>query len=161
MPTLGRQIRSFILPVFVVLIVPYWVLNAAAIPPHSSPVITWLFRLAGLVVGGLGLALFSWCISLFVQIGQGTLAPWDPTRRLVAVGPYRLTRNPMITSVVLMLLGEALFWRSIPVAVWSGLFILINHLYFILVEEPGLERRFGDDYRAYKKQVPRWFPRLS
>jgi len=160
MPTLGRQIRSFILPVFVVLIVPYGVLNAAATPPPPSPLLTWLFRLAGLAVAGLGLALFSWCLSLFVRVGQGTLAPWDPTRHLVAVGPYRHMRNPMITSVVVMLLGEALFWRSGPVALWAGLFILINHLYFILVEEPGLERRFGDDYRVYKKTVPRWLPRL-
>ncbi len=154
-----RQIRAFVLPVLVVLVVPYGLLNAAATPSHPSSLITWLFRLAGLIVGGLGLALFSWCITLFTQIGQGTLAPWDPTRRLVAVGPYRLSRNPMITGVALMLLGEALFWRSGQVALWAGLFILINHLYFVLSEEPGLERRFGDDYRAYKQQVPRWLPR--
>ena len=154
-----RQIRAFVLPILVVLVVPYGVLNAAATPSHPSPLITWLFRLTGLVVGGLGLALFGWCISLFAQIGQGTLAPWDPTRHLVAAGPYRLSRNPMITSVALMLLGEALFWRSGSVALWAGLFILINHVYFVLAEEPGLEKRFGDDYRAYKKQVPRWLPR--
>ena len=36
------------------------------------------------------------CITLSVRIGKGTLAPWDPTFSLVAVGPYRYTRNPMI-----------------------------------------------------------------
>ena len=161
MTNLGRQIRAFVLPVLVVLIVPYGVLGAAAIPPHPSPFVTWLFRLIGLTVAGLGLTLFSWCIALFARIGQGTLAPWDPTRHLVAIGPYRLIRNPMITSVAVMLLGEALFWRSGAVALWAALFVLINHLYFILAEEPGLERRFGDDYRTYKQQVPRWVPRLN
>jgi protein-S-isoprenylcysteine O-methyltransferase Ste14 len=45
---------------------------------------------------------------LFAKVGQGTLAPWDPTRNLVAVGPYRFVRNPMISGVALMLMGQAL-----------------------------------------------------
>jgi protein-S-isoprenylcysteine O-methyltransferase Ste14 len=41
------------------------------------------------------------------------------------------------------------------------LFFAINHVYFILSEEPGLEKRFGQEYLEYKKNVPRWIPRLK
>ena len=93
------------------------------------------------------------------RVGRGTLAPWDPTRRLVAEGPYRHVRNPMISGVLLMLVGEALLSRSGVLALWAGAFLLINHTYFLLSEEPGLERRFGDSYRVYRAHVPRWIPR--
>jgi protein-S-isoprenylcysteine O-methyltransferase Ste14 len=37
--------------------------------------------------------------------------------------------------------------------------VIINTVYFILAEEPALERQFGNDYRRYKQHVPRWLPR--
>ena len=112
-----------------------------------------------LVLGGAGFALFAWCVTLLARVGRGTLAPWDPTRSMVAVGPYRLVRNPMITGVALMLFGEAAFWGSKRIGVWAVSFVFFNHLYFILSEEPGLERRFGSAYRQYKARAPRWLPR--
>jgi protein-S-isoprenylcysteine O-methyltransferase Ste14 len=30
----------------------------------------------------------------------------------------------------------------------------------VLVEEKSLKKRFGDNYRLYKKNVPRWIPRV-
>lgn len=120
---------------------------------------------AGFWVGVLlfctGLALAFWTVRLFIHVGQGTPAPWDPPKRLVVRGPYRYVRNPMITSVMLMLLAEALLFRSWPLAAWLTGFFLINALYFPLVEEKGLEKRFGNDYLAYKRHVPRWFPRMT
>jgi protein-S-isoprenylcysteine O-methyltransferase Ste14 len=59
-----------------------------------------------------------------------------------------------------MLLGEALLWASIALGLWACVFILINHAYFLLSEEPELEKRFGEGYRLYKASVPRWIPRL-
>ena len=146
-----------LLPFVVLVLVPRWLLRAlAAVDAHWSGL--WLL---GIGLFACGLALFAWCLSLFVHVGKGTLAPWDPTQRLVAVGPYRHMRNPMITGVVTMLLGEALFFGSWVVALWAGAFIAINHVYFVLSEEPGLERRFGGSYCAYKANVPRWVPRLT
>jgi protein-S-isoprenylcysteine O-methyltransferase Ste14 len=116
------------------------------------------------VVGGAliacGLALFVWTVSLFARIGRGTLAPWDPTRRLVVAGPYRHVRNPMITAVVAVLMGEAVLFGSVAVAIWAAVFFVVNSLWFVLHEEPGLERRFGEEYREYRRAVPRWLPRL-
>lgn len=107
-----------------------------------------------------GLALFAWCVSLFARVGQGTLAPWDPTQKLVAVGPYQYVRNPMIAAVLGMLVGEAVFFESRAVGIWALAFFAINHLYFILSEEPGLEKRLGEAYAEYKRAVPRWLPRI-
>ena len=60
-----------------------------------------------------------------------------------------------------MLAGESLILGSWPVAGWMLGFFLLNSLYFVLVEEPGLERRLGEDYRRYKANVPRWIPRRT
>jgi protein-S-isoprenylcysteine O-methyltransferase Ste14 len=115
----------------------------------------------GVVMIALGLMLLIKTIALFVSIGQGTLSPWDATRKLVVVGPYRYVRNPMITGVFAILLGEAALLGSRPVLVWFGVFVLVNMIYMPLSEERGLEKRFGEDYRMYKANVPRWLPRLT
>jgi protein-S-isoprenylcysteine O-methyltransferase Ste14 len=107
-----------------------------------------------------GLTLMTLTIRLFAIEGRGTLAPWDPTRRLVVRGVYRNVRNPMISGVLFNLAGEALLLRAPVLAGWLALFFGVNALYLPLVEEPGLERRFGEEYRRYKRGVPRWIPRL-
>jgi protein-S-isoprenylcysteine O-methyltransferase Ste14 len=112
----------------------------------------------GMVIFAFGFALFAWCVSLFARVGRGTLAPWDPTQRLVAVGPYRYVRNPMISGVAMMLGGEALLSGSWLIAGWCVVFVLVNHAYFVFSEEPGLVRRFGASYDEYRRAVPRWLP---
>jgi protein-S-isoprenylcysteine O-methyltransferase Ste14 len=114
--------------------------------------------LAGLVLIGAGIAMWAWTVRLFSRLGRGTLAPWDPTRRLVVEGPYRHVRNPMISAVLGTLLGEAALLGSVGIAIWAAAFAAVNTAYFILSEEPGLERRFGDQYAEYKRHVPRWIP---
>ena len=111
-----------------------------------------------LVLGASGLALAVWTVRLFRTVGEGTPAPWAPPKRLVVRGPYRHVRNPMITSVLLMLGAESLFFGSWHLAGWMLVFLLGNAVYFPLVEERALERRFGDAYRLYKANVPRWIP---
>ena len=154
---LRHLLSILLLPFLVVVVVPYGLLTA--FPSGGWPP-GWFMRLMGIVLLLGGLLLFSWCVSLFARVGRGTLAPWDPTQHLVALGPYRYVRNPMISGVALMLLGQAMFWPSLAIGIWAGAFILINHLYFVFLEEPGLERRFGESYRHYKATVPRWLPRL-
>jgi protein-S-isoprenylcysteine O-methyltransferase Ste14 len=116
---------------------------------------------AGLALMIAGLSGIAWTVSLFISIGKGTLAPWSPTKRLVVIGPYAHVRNPMIMSVVAVLLGEALFFGSWPILAWAIAVFALNHIYFILSEEPGLRRRFGAEYETYKRNVPRWLPRLG
>jgi protein-S-isoprenylcysteine O-methyltransferase Ste14 len=117
--------------------------------------------LLGVALMTTGFALWAWTVRLFARIGQGTLAAWDPTRHLVVAGPYRYVRNPMITAVFDLLLGEAALFGSLALLVWSAAFVAINCVYFLLYEERGLERRFDEEYLSYKRNVPRWIPRLT
>ncbi len=132
--------------------------DGAALAPASPG--QWTFWL-GLALAAVGLTLAAWTVRLFTVQGRGTPAPWDPPRRLVVDGPYRYVRNPMITSVLAMIAAEALLLQAWPLAGWLAVFLAANAIYFPLVEEKGLERRFGDDYRLYKANVPRWIPRLT
>ena len=160
---LRHLLSILLLPFLVVVVVPYWLLTAFAASDtrwSDDSLVVWLSCSAGAVFIIAGFVLFSWCASLFTKVGQGTLAPWDPTHNLVAVGAYRFVRNPMISGVALMLMGQALLWGSWLTGMWAGIFVCGNHIYFVLSEEPGLERRFGESYRVYKANVPRWIPRI-
>jgi protein-S-isoprenylcysteine O-methyltransferase Ste14 len=98
---------------------------------------------------------------MFSRIGEGTLAPWAPTKHIVVTGLYRHVRNPMISGVLIALLGEAILFSSFSIFLWFILASIVNHVYFIKSEEPGLLARFGDEYRVYWENVPRWIPRRT
>ena len=100
------------------------------------------------------------CVFSFVVEGQGTPAVFDPPRRFVASGPYRFVRNPMYLGAFLLLSGFGLYARSPSVLGLTALAVLLAHLFVVLVEEPGLERRFGESYRDYKRVTNRWLPRV-
>ncbi len=108
----------------------------------------------------IGLLLFASSLQRFATEGQGTLAPWDPPRRLVVRGPYRHVRNPMISGVLFVVFGEALVLVSEPHAMWALTFLGLNVVYIPLFEEPQLRRRFGAAYVEYCRHVPRLLPRL-
>lgn len=157
-PSLLKHFRDIlILPFTVSVIVPYWIYN----PTEQYIPNIVLTRILGILVGLSGFVLFIYTVSLFRKMGKGTLAPWTPTQKLVVFGPYRYCRNPMITGVFFILIGETLWFHSTSILVWSGCFLVINTTYFILKEEPDLYKRFGEDYLTYKKHVPRWLPRLT
>jgi protein-S-isoprenylcysteine O-methyltransferase Ste14 len=66
----------------------------------------------------------------------------------------------MITGVALVLGGEVALFRSPPLLILLAMFLAVNAIYFPLIEEPALSRRFGKDYDVYRAHVPRWLPRL-
>lgn len=158
---LRHILAILLLPTMVTIVVPRWIVTAFATRDSHWPGDgwSWIPRALGSLLILAGLGLVTWCVSLFVRVGKGTLAPWDPTSNLVAVGPYQHTRNPMITGVATILTGEAVLFGSWRLALWALTFVFFNHIYFLLVEEPGLEQRFGESYLAYKRAVPRWIPR--
>jgi protein-S-isoprenylcysteine O-methyltransferase Ste14 len=159
-----RHVRAIgLLPVSATLVVPavlVWATGEVNVGWGLPAAAAWLPVVLGAALIGVGLYLAARTIALFAHVGQGTLAPWDPTSRLVVLGPYRHVRNPMISGVLFILLGEAALLGSIPQLVWAALFFAANALWMPLVEEPGLRRRFGADYDAYAANVPRWLPRL-
>ncbi|MDI6645376.1 MAG: isoprenylcysteine carboxylmethyltransferase family protein [Methanobacteriaceae archaeon] len=97
----------------------------------------------------------------FLKIGNGTPAPWDPPKKLVVTDLYRYVRNPMISGVLMILLGETLIFASIELLLWFATFFIINHIYIVYLEEPRLIKRFGDKYINYMKNFPRWAPYLK
>ena len=151
MRVLRHLLAICLLPGLVAGVIPALLVDGLA----SGPLVV----LGGVVVA-LGLTLIVQTVALFATVGDGTLAPWDPTSRLVVRGPYRRVRNPMISGVLCVLLGEALLFGSIAVLVWFAFVFALNAVYFPLVEEPDLRERFGADYEAYRAAVPRWLPRL-
>src|SRR6478735_7630031 len=122
-------------------------LRAVGLLPGVVAVVvpTLLLALSGVHVGcwsllgipplALGLLLLVRTVALFVTVGRGTLAPWDPTTRLVVRGPYRYVRNPMISGVLFVLLGEALVFGSSAIAVELGCVFALNAIYMPLFEE--------------------------
>jgi len=154
-------IAIMILPVSAAVLVPIWIARQNIIeyslPTNPQGV---LFQAIGIIIFIVGLVLFSASLYHFATQGRGTLAPWDPPSKLVVRGPYRFVRNPMISGVLFVLLGEALLLESLPHVVWSAIFLAINLIYIPLLEEPQLELRFGEPYRRYRKGVPRFLPRL-
>lgn len=109
-----------------------------------------------LAVGGI---LLLWCVRDFFVSGKGTLAPWDPPKRLVIVGLYRHVRNPMYLAVLAIVAGWTLLYASTAMATYLVFLAVAFHLRVILHEEPWLQRQFGDEWEAYAGSVSRWLPR--
>ncbi len=150
------------LPFTVTVLVPYWIAQRYGV--------AWVIGASGGAVAlqaasvaplGLGLVLFVASVWRFAAEGKGTLAPWDPPPAFVLHGPYRFVRNPMISGVILILFGEAMILLSPHHCVWAACFLALNLAYIPLVEEPQLERRFGERYRQYRRHVRRFMPRFT
>jgi protein-S-isoprenylcysteine O-methyltransferase Ste14 len=116
-----------------------------------------LLQALGIAVGVAGVLMAAGCVLVFATLGSGTPAPFDPPRRLVIRGPYRLFRNPMYLGAALWVLGLAMFYQSTWIALYAAVFLICAHLFVRLYEEPTLRRLFGDDYRDYCRRVGRWF----
>ena len=145
------------LPVMVTIVIPYFFpydKKQAFIPDNI------FIKITGTAFFVAGLLLFLSTNYLFVTIAKGTLAPWSPKQQLVVKGPYRYCRNPMITGVLFILCAESLYFHSTNILLWAAFFFLMNTFYFITVEEPHLQKTFGESYKTYKANVPRWLPRL-
>ncbi len=157
-----RQLRSFILPVTMVLVIPFFLtVDISGFRLETYVPLPFIQIPIGLALFSIGLWLLMWTVRLFVILGRGTLAPWDPTAALVTQGPYGYVRNPMLSGVLFMILAEAILLGSWKVLGWFVVFGLINTIYFRLSEEPGLVKRFGNEYVAYRANVPMWIPRIK
>ena len=149
-----RALLAFLaLPGVVAFAVP---LLIAATDPVRGAIV-----LPGVAVVLVGCALLLWCVRDFYVAGKGTLAPWDPPRRLVVVGLYRHVRNPMYVAVLTLVAGWAIVFASWRLAVYVAFLAVAFHVRVVWHEEPWLAAQFGETWRRYRAHVRRWWPRLQ
>jgi protein-S-isoprenylcysteine O-methyltransferase Ste14 len=78
---------------------------------------------------------------------------------LVTRGFFNHVRNPLYVGNVLILLGLLVIWNA-PAAYLVGVpFFLVGYVAIVAAEEAFLRRKFGAEYDAYARRVPRWLPR--
>jgi protein-S-isoprenylcysteine O-methyltransferase Ste14 len=140
----------------VLIFVPARILSASGVVQPSA---LGVWQVAGMLLGACGAAFALTCVLTFALVGKGTPAPFDPPRRLVDRGPYRLVRNPMYVGAGLALLGAALFYQSMALVGYAGVFLIVTHLFVVFYEEPTLRQTFGNDYERYCRRVGRWWPK--
>lgn len=136
-------------------LIPYLILRNKVDEPFTGPFhfykgIGFLFSLIGLVI------VFD-CITRFAVQGKGTLSPADPTKKLVIKGLYRFSRNPMYIGVLMILIGETIFFQPNNLWIYTLFIFCMFYLFVLLVEEPRLHRDFGEEYEQYCRKVRRWF----
>lgn len=76
---------------------------------------------------------------------------------LLADGPYRRIRNPLYLGTILHVLGLAILMPPSG-AIFCVVMIWVLQVRLALAEEPFLESKFGDAYRAFRARVPRFLP---
>jgi protein-S-isoprenylcysteine O-methyltransferase Ste14 len=145
--------RSFVSAVFAFLALPGMV---AFVVPWVLRPIPFRIHVAGIPVLIAGVIALMWCVRDFYVAGRGTLAPWAPPRRLVVVGLYRLSRNPMYIAVLVVLSGWATLFASRTEWIYAAIVALMFHFRVIFAEEPWLARTHGAEWVDYRAGVPRW-----
>ena len=102
-----------------------------------------------------GFALFS-KLPPVLELDEGERLLTATPRVLITHGPFAWSRNPTYLAGMFIWLGWAIFYGSVVMLIWTVVgWTLLNYLK-IPQEERGLEARFGEAYRAYRRRVPRW-----
>jgi len=118
--------------------------------PSPLPVPVWLRVPIGSVLFVSGLVVWAICLDVFSRRGRGTPFPLDAPRELVTTGPF---------AEVAVIWGEAAYVASVGMLVYAVAITLLGHFAVVRMEEPELRERFGDEYDAYCRRVPRWLPK--
>ena len=123
------------------------------------PLLGPAWRIPRFVAGGVlvlvGVAVAARAKRRFDAAGTAT-NPLRPTSALVAAGPYRFTRNPMYLGMALLYAGLAVAFDGPLALALLAVALLVIRTQVIAREERYLERKFGDEYLAYKARVRRW-----
>lgn len=155
---MGSFVFLVLAPGVVAGLIPWWLTgwDAEEPLPYSLPQ-----RLAGVILLAAGAAVLVQSYTRFVLEGLGTPAPVAPTEQLVIGGPYRYVRNPMYLAVAAIILGQALMFGQLILLPYAVAFAVAVGAFVHWYEEPTLGRQFGEQYAAYRRAVPAWWPRRT
>jgi protein-S-isoprenylcysteine O-methyltransferase Ste14 len=156
----SNAIKTGIFTLLVPAIVAVGVPQSMVAGARASAAGPMILRFMGALLFALGVIGYFWCASLFVR-AQGTPAPIFPTRSTVVRGPYRVNRNPMYSSVLAVVFGQALFYQRWPIAEYGAALAVGFHLFVLFYEERALRARFDGEYEEFCRRVPRWIPRFT
>ena len=154
--TLITILGTILVPSILHLVIPYLILQCTS--GVTFPQIG-LIEVISIIAAAAGIVMVVWVSVIFVSRGKGTAVPLLPPIEFVPIGLYRFVRNPMYVGLLVVIVAEALFFRSIWLLVYVFLLWLAVHSYVVLIEEPDLGRRFGNGYEEYRMETPRWIPR--
>ena len=151
----GTLVFLVVAPGVVAGLVP-WLLTGwdSAEPP-------WPLRVAGGLLVVAGVVVLLQAFARFVTEGLGTPAPVAPTERLVVGGLYRHVRNPMYLAVAATIVGQAVLLGRWILLAYAAAFGAAVAAFVHRYEEPTLRRTYGDEYDAYRRAVPGWWPRRT
>ena len=114
------------------------------------------------VLPPLGVVLVLLAVTLYalsireLRAARTTFRTQQPTTTMVMTGPYRRSRNPIYLAFTLLQLGIGLWWSSAWVlGLLVPAFVLVS-FGTVARAERYLQEKFGDEYRRYKADVPRW-----
>jgi len=155
---IGSLAFFVVAPCSVAGLMPWWITGWQVTPPVGD---IWPVQFAGAVLIVAGIICVVDCFTRFALQGLGTPAPILPTGTLVVSGLYRRVRNPMYVGVVAAILGQALFFGDTRLVIYGAVIWLAFHLFVLVYEEPTLKQTFGEEYEAFRTNVPRWIPRLT
>ena len=161
---MARRIVALLIgaAVFIVLIPLLIVILSSAIeeylhfPGFSFPLQKFLSFL--LAISGLLLSASAGWYQL--KRGKGSPLPVVPTQKLVTVGPYRYCRNPMALGAIIYYAAISIWLGSTVAIIITGIVSCLSLIYIKVVEEKELERKFGEEYRVYKKRTPFFIPKF-
>ena len=109
----------------------------------------------GAILVVVGVALVTIAIRQFRRAGTNVETP-KPAIVLVIDGLYRLSRNPIYIAVSLIHAGIAISADNAWALVGLIPVLIVLHYGVIRREERYLERKFGEEYRRYRRSVRRW-----
>ena len=150
---LKNLLFTVVMPGTVGVYLPLWIARGHQVAPGPM-------FLGGCFLLLLGASIYAWCVWDFATFGRGTPAPIDAPKKLVVRGLYHYSRNPMYVGVLTVIVGWAVLFRSVGVALYALVIGACFQTFVMLYEEPHLKAAFGNEYETYRARVGRWIPRI-
>ena len=118
---------------------------------------SWIFQSDLRFIIGIPVALLGGLLAVWGVITLGGMNSSGLKDGFVSSGPYRFTRNPQYVGDIILFVGVSITANSLLLWITHALLILV-FVIAPLTEERWLEDQYGQVYREYRRDIPRfWF----